>query len=104
MSTKEISVAEDFSRYPIGRTREESAYCGDVFRERHLVPAFKNAQTVHVNLDGTAGYGSSFLDQAFGGLVRYEGYTADELHQRLKLTSNDDESLIAETWGYINDA
>jgi hypothetical protein len=35
----------------------------------HFKEAFENKEKVIINLDRTAGYASSFLDQAFGSLV-----------------------------------
>lgn len=69
-----IRVARDFSRYPGGRFRKDGDYSAEEFRDDVLVPAVKSAVlrggTVTVILDGVAGYAVSFLEEAFGGLVR----------------------------------
>lgn len=39
-----------------------------------------------VSLDGALGFGSSFLEEAFGGLVRL-GYKATELRNRMKIVT-----------------
>lgn len=70
---KLISVSEDFSRTPAGRFPDDGAYCGENFREHLLAPALREHDIVEVILDGTRGYGSSFLEEAFGGLIR-KGY------------------------------
>jgi len=68
-----ISVA-DFSVTPGPRLKVEGAFSGELFRETVLKPAFENAiqkgNKLTVNLDGTLGYGTSFLEEAFGGLAR----------------------------------
>lgn len=73
-STFKIHVARDFSRFPGGRYKKDGPYSGEAFREEMLVPALlealKSNSVVEVELDGTAGYASSFLEEAFGGLVR----------------------------------
>jgi hypothetical protein len=80
-----ISVAQAFSPYPAGRFRTDGPYSGEAFREDILVPALRTGEAVTVHLSGTSGYGSSFLEEAFGGLVRNGYFTADELHKKLKI-------------------
>lgn len=96
-----ISIALDFSRYPAGRTREDGPLSGQIFREDKLQPLLKAGKTVIINLDNVLGYGSSFLEEAFGGLVR-AGFSAEQLHQQLQFVSNDDPSLPTEIWFYID--
>lgn len=57
-----------------------------------------------VVLDGTEGYGSSFLEEAFGGLVRM-GYSVERLTATLKPTaiSPDFETYVEEIWDYIRE-
>ena len=57
---------------------------------------------VTIELDGVRGYGSSFLEEAFGGLVR-EGYKPSQLHSLLDIHS-ERSSLIAEIWDYVDRA
>ena len=75
---KELNIARDFSKTPAGRSREAHGnHSGETFRETILWPKLQEAINSHTNLivvlDGTAGYPASFLDEAFGGLIR-EGY------------------------------
>jgi hypothetical protein len=98
-----ISVARDFSRFPAGRFRTDGPASGEEFRDRLLVPPLSSGALVTVNLDGTVGYGSSFLEEAFGGLVRHRGLTAAALRQQLQLQARDP-SLSLEIWSYINGA
>jgi hypothetical protein len=97
-----ISVAKDFSKFPAGRFHRDGPFPGEKFRAL-LVEALKSSPSLTVELDGTMGYGSSFLEEAFGGLVRVEGFKREELVSRLKLES-EDKSIIDEVWEYINDA
>jgi hypothetical protein len=97
-----INIQRDFSRYPAGRYRADGPYNGERFREDFLIPALNNkAKQVYIELDGVRGYNSSFLDEAFGGLVR-RGFSAEELLNRLQFNSQD-QSLIEEIRGYIKD-
>jgi hypothetical protein len=74
MADKYISIANDFSKYPAGRTRRDGPFSAEQFRDEFLVPALRTAADeggrVIVTLDGVYGYSSSFLEESFGGLVR----------------------------------
>jgi hypothetical protein len=65
-----ICVATDFSRWPGGRWRTDGPFTGERFRDELLLPALREHGRVTVDLDGAWGYGSSFLDEAFGALAR----------------------------------
>ncbi len=65
---KLIQVAEQFSRFPAGRTTGPAN--GASFREKLLVPALDENEQVIVDFNGVVGLPSSFLEEAFGGLVR----------------------------------
>ncbi len=87
---KEINVVNDFSKKPYGRniddvTPAEYNDTGEAFRLRMLTPALRNPEyeKVKVVLSGYNRYGRSFLDEAFGGLIRQDGFTYQELIQRL---------------------
>lgn len=93
-SLKQIVVARDYARTPGPRFESQGPYSGERFRDTLLVNALNSAERVYVDLDGTSGYGSSFLDEAFGGLVRLKIIAADELLKRLDIKSIDDPAHI----------
>ncbi|MER8723540.1 MULTISPECIES: STAS-like domain-containing protein [unclassified Mesorhizobium] len=84
-----IRVAEDFSATPGGRYLTDGPFSGEDFRERLLIPALSKGSPVTVILDGTRGYPSSFLDEAFAGLARKMGWTRDQFTQRVKIVASD---------------
>jgi hypothetical protein len=103
VEVKVINLARDFGRYPVGRYLSDGPYSGELFREKYLLPALKKAGLKLVlELDGARGYGSSFLEEAFGGLVR-AGIQATELLDRIEFRSSD-KSLVEEIHGYVEDA
>lgn len=66
----EVNIARDFDPYPWGREQ------GRDFRERILKPKLRpilsgSGERLTVDLDGCRMLGSSFLEEAFGGLVRH---------------------------------
>ena len=81
--TKRIVIAEEFSRYPAGRFSDDGPFNGTTFRQEHLVPALQNSDKVEVIFDGVAGFGYSFLEEAFGGLIQKEGMDKSFLDTRL---------------------
>lgn len=99
MSVRVINLARDFSRYPAGRYVNDGPYSGAAFRDNYLIPALKSGEQLVVELDGVRGYGSSFLEEAFGGLVR-NGFDPVQVKNQLQLKSAD-ESLIEEIDDYI---
>lgn len=103
MNIKEIHIAEDFSDVPYGRYDEDGPDNGQRFREEHLLDAIRDYDEVHVYLDGAMGYGSSFLDEAFGGLYRTDGIEKSVLKKKLKIFTELD-FLKDSIWGYIADA
>jgi hypothetical protein len=65
-------------------------FSGEEFREELLEPALKQAieqkHVLTIILDGVSGYGSSFLEESFGGLVR-SGFTSDQLRKHLRIAA-----------------
>lgn len=99
-----IDVGRDFTRFPSGRYEANGMTSGEAFRKKLLEPALNHlGEKVRVLLDTTIGYGSSFLEEAFGGLVRKAGFESSDLLKRLELVTTD-ESLKLEVSEYINDA
>ncbi|MBT8419231.1 MAG: STAS-like domain-containing protein [Gammaproteobacteria bacterium] len=97
-----LNIAKDFSPYPAGRVATDGPYSGQRFRGELLEPAMKEGKELMIELDGTRGYGSSFLEEAFGGLVR-AGYPSKTILSLLTFKTNDD-SLTLEIKEYIENA
>ncbi|UZD90331.1 STAS-like domain-containing protein [Cognatishimia activa] len=86
-----INIAEDYTEFPGGRYVEDGDGNGTTFREEYLLPAMKrnDDDVVSVILDGAAGYPSSFLEEAFGGLVREHDFTPEDVLKRFKFIANE---------------
>jgi hypothetical protein len=78
-----------YSEYPGPRYCNQGECSGEDFYHRKLnnefAEAFSAKQTLVVDLDGTAGYASSFLDEAFGNLI-YD-FTKDVVINNITLIS-----------------
>lgn len=97
-----VNIAEDYSKVPGGRYIEDGPFSGQDFREKVLLPKFQEAKRqnviLQVNLDGGYGYGSSFLDEAFGGLARE---LRDPEIRRIQIISEEEPDLIPQIQKYI---
>ena len=105
-----ISLA-DFSKYPSGRDDRDGSYNGERYRKEVLVPQLKQAeengnQVVCVSLNGVLSFGSSFLEEAFGGLVRKENFSKEKLKEILRIDAGKPSFARHERaiWVYIQDA
>lgn len=65
-----LKVASEFSKHPAGRFLTDGPYSGQLFREAVLEKIMRSGERTEIDLDGARGYGSSFLEEAFGGLAR----------------------------------
>jgi hypothetical protein len=87
----QIAIARDFTKYPGPRYKESGPFSGELFRDEMLIPALRDAirdgGRVVVNLDDVAGYGSSFLEESFGGLLR-KGFRKEDLDRHLTVIAN----------------
>lgn len=98
-----VNVARDFTRYPSGRKIDSGPTSGEEFGARFLIPHLNSQSHVVIELDGTIGYGSSFLEEAFGGAVRKTAITAADFFKLVELRSKDP-ALVQEIHEYVVEA
>jgi hypothetical protein len=105
-----INVGRDFSDHPIGRYREDGPQSGEVFREDYLLPILRKlgeGEKLQIILDdGVEGYGSSFLVEAFAGVVKVGFLQPKDLLERLvfKYEDEDFEFFERKIREYISEA
>lgn len=103
---KTIKLA-DWTRTPGGRFKADGPFSGEAFREDKLVPALEPepgvGARVTVDLDGTLGNPASFMEEAFGGLVRVSGFSVERLMRQLTIVSKNPLDA-AEAWQFATDA
>lgn len=97
-----LNIGKQFSRFPAGRYAKDGPASGEEFRERVLLPLLNQSVPICIELDDAIGFGSSFLEEAFGGLVR-RGWKPDDLLGILTFIS-EDLSLVDEIRDYIKEA
>ena len=98
-----IIKIKDFAKYPGPRYANLGEFSGEVFRDAVLIPAIMKNDDFSIDFNGVYGFGSSFLEEAFGGLVR-KGVPSEKIEILMKNLICDDETIVAEVISYINDA
>lgn len=86
--TVRVNVAKQFTKLPGLRYIRLGRFSGEEFRQTFLVEPLRQGKTVIVELDGVRGYGSSFLEEAFGGTVRELDLDDTDALQRLKVETS----------------
>jgi hypothetical protein len=101
-----ITIANDYSKCPAGRFVTDGPNSGERFRNDLLGPALRDNDRVTVIIDGVEGYGSSFLEEAFGGLVRELKFKKDDIKNRLAVTYKDQAFKMYSDmiWEYVGQA
>lgn len=108
MATNVMKVVriKEFSETPGPRAREEGPFSGEEFLETVFRPAYLKAreegESLLVDLDGTEGYATSFLEATFGGLARE--FEATDILKIISFKSDDEPFLINEIKGYMFEA
>lgn len=98
-----IVIALDWSMSPTGRYERDGESNATAFKKRFILDNLKAGENFFIDLDGTDGYGSSFLDEAFAGLVRDNLIAKEEFFQRFTFKSDEDPSFIEEIKSYIDE-
>lgn len=101
-----INICKDFSETPGGRYIREGDFSGEAFRDQLLIKKYEEAEAKNeilcIDFDGTYGYGSSFIEEAFGGLVREYGKKG--VLKRISLISTEDETIPDLVEKYVKEA
>lgn len=101
-----INVATDFYKRPAGRYRKDGSYSGEVFRDDFLKPKLGNLsenEKLIIDFSEVSMSASSFLEEAFGGLVR-DGFSSEELEQKIEIVANNKPIIPEKVWEYIKSA
>lgn len=101
-----LRIASEFSKTPGPRTRAEGKHSAEEFLDTILLNRFDQAvsegQSLLIDLDGGYGYGTSFLEEAFGGLARQRG--VEVVLQHLDFKSDEEPYLRDDVTRFIRQA
>lgn len=90
MSKHVYDVGNSFHHRPMGRKKADGEFSGEVFRETILLPFFKKVKESNSNeilvldFNNVSMAGSSFIEEAFGGLVR-DGFSKKFIKDHLEI-------------------
>lgn len=103
-----LKISTDFTTAPGPRYIVEGKHSGQEFRQTKLLPAIKKAMLdgakLLIDLDGTSGFGTSFLEEVFGGLIREDNYDLADLDAVVEFKSDEEPFLLDEIREYMTDA
>lgn len=98
-----LRIAADYTRYPGPREETQGAFSGERFLAEQLRPKFLEAERsgvkLVVDLDGTEGYSTAFLDGSFGELAREIG--SKRVLATAEFICNDEPTLEGEIVYYM---
>lgn len=98
-----ISIAEDFSETPGARYYKDGQKSGQEFFETLLLPKFEKAlkakEKLTIDLDGTEGYATSFLDEAFRSLS--DKFDPETVWNNISIISREEPDWVEEIKSYI---
>lgn len=102
-----LKVSRDFSGAPGPGRKSEGENSGEEFLENVLLQDVKNALKDNtyllVDLDGTFGYGISFLKESFGRIIEHiDGLTVNRLLDILEFKTEEEPSLEYDIIRYID--
>lgn len=101
-----IKISSDFSEIPSGRTVAEGEHSGEEFRDTLLIHKYEDAERINdvleIDFDDCYGFGTSFLEEAFGGMVRK--YHKHGILNRIKIISTEDETIPENIRKFIEEA
>lgn len=101
-----LKISTDFSTTPGARYYSDGDDSGQKFYERKLKQAFEDAvaddEVLTIDLDGTEGYATSFLDEAFNRLAKDFG--KEKVRKHIEIVSTEEPDWVEEIFSYIDEA
>lgn len=90
-----LNIGKEFSEDPAGRHYDDGPASGEHFRENYLVVRLQELgenELLRIIIDdGVEAYGSSFLSEAFGGVIKFGYLTKDELLGKISIEYTDED-------------
>lgn len=102
---KIINVADDFSIIPSGRQLSDGSATGQHFYQILVdsLSCLSKGEQLTINFDGVLTAGSSFLDEAFAGLVRNGIISKKDFHKAIVIIANEHPEIKEKISKYVKD-
>lgn len=103
---KKINVANDFSIIPSGRQKSDGSATGQHFYEILVesLSGLADGQQITIDFDGVLTAGSSFLDEAFAGLIRNGIITKNGFNETIIIIANEHPEIKEKIRKYVKEA
>lgn len=103
---KILNVATEFSIIPSGRQLSDGSATGQHFYKILLdkLADLKNDEQLTINFDGVLTAGSSFLDEAFAGLVRNNKISKKDFNKKIIIVANEHPEIKEKIEKYVKNA
>ena len=102
----EYNIAKQYTEIPGPRYESEGEFSGENFRnavlKKLIVMARQENKKILIDLDGGYGYPTSFLEEAFGGIIR--DLKDKTLIDLFVFKSDEEPLLVKEIMQYMEDA
>ncbi len=101
-------ISKDYTDMPGGRYIVNGEYSGEDFRDTILIKMIteckRNNEKLVIDLDGGFGYPPSFLEEAFGGLIRKHNIDKNWILKNIEFISHEEPYLVSKITEYIKEA
>ena len=99
-------IASAWSPTPRGRNERDlvGSKHGEAFRKTVLLDLLQGDRVITFDFDGTTYVGPSFIDEAFGGLIRKERLAPQYVRDHVKVASRRDPTIVTEFNRALTDA
>ena len=105
MKKYNIKIARDFTKAPGFRFKKQGPKSGEELREHLREPLFEDPDDKHIitiDFNGCYGFATSFLEEAFGGLVRKT--KMKNILERFRFVADDNHEVKESVIRYIKEA
>lgn len=91
-------IANDFYKRPSGRYKTDGKYTAEHLREIIIDKLKSSDEKLFIDISGLSMFSSPFIDECFGGMIRNNLISKDELLKRIEFISDEysdkDKSII----------
>lgn len=102
-----IRMTVDFSKLPGEIDELHGTNTGEKFRNNYLIPVYDYClvrdENLNINFCNSHGYAASFLEEAFGGMVR-NGYDGKQMLRKMNFKTEEEPLLEDSIVEYIIEA
>jgi len=105
---KTVKIRDDYNWSTGSRLIIEGPHSGEDFRIKFFYPmiidAIASNETLTIDFDGGIGYGTSWLEEVFGGVIRKDRVDAQDVRKHLRLIATQQPYILRLVDKYMKQA